>query len=197
MDINTATGEKVVFVGDAGWDGDVMHALKFLEHDQEYTVESLSVGQSSSTVLLREIPNQRFNTVMFKNNALAWKRFDWFREQCYIGFGKPTTQEEFAVMPFKDAHIYKQLLLDRDGTISEAQPERALIVNHDDDFTIKNSLSTARRDSHQQLCVLNPIDRQEVVELFVKRFKCEPYTINTVHFNKHFDPCDCFGDLAK
>lgn len=197
MDINTATGEKVVFVGDAGWDGDVVHALKFLNYDQEYTVESLDVGRSSSTVSLREIPKQRFNTAMFKNNALVWKRFDWFREQCYIGFGKPTTQEEFAMMPFKDAHIYKQLLLDRDGPIPELETERAPIANYDEDFTIKNSLSTARRDSHQRLSVLNPKDRQEVVDLFVKRFKCEPYSIITIHFDKHFDPCDCFGDLAK
>lgn len=193
MDINTATGEKVVFVGDAGWEGEVSQALKYLTHGQEYTVDHLDVGRSSSTVVLQEFPNKHFNTVMFKNNALEWKRFDWFREVCYMGFGTPTTQEEFAAMPFNDGHVYEEVLKLRPAVVVEEEPSAPVPSFK----TAKNTLVTARRYSDQQLTVLNPKDDQEVIDLFMEQFGYEPFTFNKMWFDKHFDPLQHFGHAPE
>lgn len=67
MDIYTAPGEKVVFLGKNGYDHQPEEAKKYLEVGKEYTVEGIDVGSSSSRVYLTEFPEKGFNTVMFRN----------------------------------------------------------------------------------------------------------------------------------
>lgn len=48
-----------------GYDYDMEKAKKFLKVGEIYTVESMEVHNWSSTVRLKEIPNQEFNSVNF------------------------------------------------------------------------------------------------------------------------------------
>lgn len=50
---------------DNGWDYDKEQAHKFLKQDAIYEVESVEVGGYSSTLYLKEFPNEKFNTVHF------------------------------------------------------------------------------------------------------------------------------------
>ncbi len=50
---------------DAGMDGDSEKAHKYLTEGAVYEVESLNVGSWCSSVVLKEIPDQKFNTVHF------------------------------------------------------------------------------------------------------------------------------------
>lgn len=49
-----------------GYNGDKAYLLKHLDIGEEYTLDSMSVGQSSSTLTLKEFPGKPFNTVNFK-----------------------------------------------------------------------------------------------------------------------------------
>lgn len=186
MDINTAAGEKVVFAGRGGWLGDIDSALQQLNIGQEYTVKSMNVGQSSSTVTLEEVPNKRYNTAMFKNNTPTWKRFDWFREVCYIGFGSPYTEEQFAKMLFRHSDMSDEVLK-QIAPATEAEIVAPMIK-----LGNKNALVTAKRYSDQQLTVLNPKDDQEVIDLFMERYGYEPFSMQKMWFDKSFDPSSHF-----
>lgn len=50
---------------DNGWDFDRYKAHKFLKQNAIYEVESVEIGGYSSTVCLKEFPNQKFNTVHY------------------------------------------------------------------------------------------------------------------------------------
>lgn len=59
-------GSKVCAVRlDAGFDTDSQKAHELLTEGRVYEVESLNIGDWVSYVVLKEIPNQRFNTVHF------------------------------------------------------------------------------------------------------------------------------------
>lgn len=72
MRLNAPKGQKVKYLAKNGYDSDREKANKFLKKGNKYTVLRTHVGRSSSTVTLKEFPNQRFNTVMFKE--VGWKR---------------------------------------------------------------------------------------------------------------------------
>lgn len=67
MDIYTKQGSKVKFTGEGGLVSDKLFAISHLRVGQEYTVESVNVGNWSSAVILKEIPGKSFNTVMFED----------------------------------------------------------------------------------------------------------------------------------
>ena len=67
MNIWTAKGEKIKFLGKNGTDSDLEDAFSVLTKGSEYTVEHISVDRCYSEVLLKEVPDKRFNTVMFEN----------------------------------------------------------------------------------------------------------------------------------
>lgn len=69
MSLDTMSGSKVKYLGMNGYEGDRVHANKFLSVDGIYTVDNVEVGDWSSVVLLAEVPGKRFNTVMFENIA--------------------------------------------------------------------------------------------------------------------------------
>lgn len=51
----------------SGWNSDKKKVAAYLDIDVEYTVERTEVDSSSSTVILQEFPNVRFNTVNFED----------------------------------------------------------------------------------------------------------------------------------
>lgn len=68
MNIDAKEGSKVRYTAEA-WRGntfDKEHCQKYLIKDKIYTVERTEVYSYSSTVYLKEIPKQSFNTVMFR-----------------------------------------------------------------------------------------------------------------------------------
>jgi hypothetical protein len=66
MNIRAKEGHKVVFLGKGGYDIEPVNAIKDgLEVGKEYTVDFTDVGQSHSTVHLKEFPDRGYNTVMF------------------------------------------------------------------------------------------------------------------------------------
>jgi hypothetical protein len=52
--------------GKNGYQGDKDWIHKYLEIGKEYTLKSMEVGQSSSSLTLEEIPTTQFNTVCFE-----------------------------------------------------------------------------------------------------------------------------------
>ena len=69
MSIETPSGAKVIFVHSThGYQGDILRIQKAgLIQGHTYTVSRLEVGRSSSTVTLKEFPEDDFNTVHFVN----------------------------------------------------------------------------------------------------------------------------------
>jgi hypothetical protein len=190
MDINTASGGKVVYTGKGGYDSDVTNANLLLEVGDELTVARIDVSQSSSTVTFEEFPNKRFNTVMFKNNTPTWERFHWFAH-CYMGV-KEITQEQFANMEFDQDDMSDEVLIRIVGDSAAAAPPVAPKKH-------LNQITTAVRYTHECVSVLNPKDEQEVIDAFMEEYGEEPKHFYTVYFDKTFDPrgtmpsshCDC------
>jgi hypothetical protein len=58
-------GRKVVYLNDNGYDTQREHANQYFKEGQVLTVNEIYVGRSSSGVEFVEVPNKRFNTVMF------------------------------------------------------------------------------------------------------------------------------------
>jgi hypothetical protein len=70
MNIYAKNGDKVIFCyPDNGYEHDQEYCKKHLTLNGVYTVELTEVGQSYSSVILQEIPNKSFNTVMFRDFA--------------------------------------------------------------------------------------------------------------------------------
>lgn len=187
MDLNTADGEKVVFIGSNGWPGEAEKAQQFLTVGEPLTVACIDVSQSSSTVTFVEAPERRFNTVMFKNLGHSWKRRHWFSE-CYLGI-QPLTQEDFAMMDFDPEDMYEP----------PAPPSTITIVHMEEDeppeemmapAPVKNKIVTMRRQDHEVLSVLNPASEEEAIELFMAEYGYEPRVFNTVWFTNKFVPKD-------
>ncbi|MFD2658561.1 hypothetical protein [Gracilibacillus thailandensis] len=61
------TGRKVRFLNENGYEFDKEHARKHINEGDILTVKEIYVGRSSSEVEFEEIPNQKFNTVMFED----------------------------------------------------------------------------------------------------------------------------------
>lgn len=67
MNIYAKQGSRVKFTGRGGLVSDKLFAISHLRVGQEYTVEFVEVGNWSSVVILKEIPEKSFNTVMFED----------------------------------------------------------------------------------------------------------------------------------
>ncbi|MCU7378150.1 hypothetical protein OBO34_07255 [Clostridiales Family XIII bacterium ASD5510] len=67
MNIWTAKGEKVRFLGENGMELELDEAKQNLVVGGEYTVERVNVGRWCSYVHLVEVPDKEFNSVMFEN----------------------------------------------------------------------------------------------------------------------------------
>ena len=66
MRLNAPAGQKLMFTGSGGYDGQIAEAEKHLNKVAAYTVLRTEVGRSLSSVFLEEFPDQPFNTVMFE-----------------------------------------------------------------------------------------------------------------------------------
>lgn len=71
MGIYSPRGTRVRFTGYGGYDHDQKHARQHLNVGNIYTVESTDVGDWSTRICLQEVPGQRFNSVMFADDAPA------------------------------------------------------------------------------------------------------------------------------
>jgi hypothetical protein len=68
MSLDTKPGDKVLFdKPNQGYEWDVECTKKYLVVGNQYTVERIEVGDSSSEVYFREVPDVGFNTVHFQN----------------------------------------------------------------------------------------------------------------------------------
>src|SRR5690606_10525551 len=68
MNIYSKPGTKIRFDHEnAGYPGDGERAKKYIKVGEIYTVEKIDIGQSCSRVILKEVPNVEFNTVLFSN----------------------------------------------------------------------------------------------------------------------------------
>lgn len=65
IDIDAPNGERVRFTGHGGYTHDQEHAAKHLTVDAVYTVEKTDISEWHTDVHLREVPGQKFNSVMF------------------------------------------------------------------------------------------------------------------------------------
>ena len=60
-------GRKVKYLQENGFDSDVEYANKYMTKGQILTVREIHVGRWSSTVEFVEVPDKKFNTVMFED----------------------------------------------------------------------------------------------------------------------------------
>lgn len=68
MDLSTRKGSKIIFAyPQNGRDIDTERAAENLVLNGEYTVETISIGSSTSFVELKEVNGMLFNTVQFTN----------------------------------------------------------------------------------------------------------------------------------
>lgn len=67
LNSDSPLGRKVIYLCENGWDSDVEYANKYFTKGQELTVKEIYVGRSSSEVEFLELPNKKFNTVMFED----------------------------------------------------------------------------------------------------------------------------------
>ena len=68
MNIYAETGSRVRFsFPDNGYEGDRVHAAKYLTPLNVYTVLYTNVGNSHTSVRLAEFPDQYFNSVQFED----------------------------------------------------------------------------------------------------------------------------------
>lgn len=73
IDLDTKKGSEVVFsYPENGRECDVLHAAKHLVVDRTYTVEAISIGNSTSSIELKELKGVEFNTVQFSNKQEAF-----------------------------------------------------------------------------------------------------------------------------
>ena len=70
IDIHSKEGTKVIYTGTGGYDHHKKHANKFLLAYQEYTVDHTIVGGWHTDVVLKEFPNEAFNSVHFVTKDL-------------------------------------------------------------------------------------------------------------------------------
>jgi len=66
MRLNAPQGQKVRYLNKNGYDVQREFANKYLNEGAIYTVKEVCVYGSSSDVVLEEVPNESFNTVMFE-----------------------------------------------------------------------------------------------------------------------------------
>ncbi len=83
MDLNTAKGQKVVFLNRNGYDPEREHAASILETGAEYTVQNIKISNSYSSVRVAEFPDTSFNTVMFENVGSDWARTQEWNDDYY------------------------------------------------------------------------------------------------------------------
>lgn len=68
LELSTKIGSKIKFIHpDTGYDFDQKHCREHLFLNEEYTLKRIDIGQSSSTVILKEFPDKSFNSVHFSN----------------------------------------------------------------------------------------------------------------------------------
>lgn len=67
MDIYSKSGSKLVFTGKNGHDWQQEEARQLMEIGQVVTLSYADIGQSSTSISLKEFPGKCFNSVMFKN----------------------------------------------------------------------------------------------------------------------------------
>ena len=68
MNIYAKSGDKVVFsYPDNGYDGDREDGKKYLEVGRTYTVVATEIHNWNTDVWLEEVPNVRFNSVLFSD----------------------------------------------------------------------------------------------------------------------------------
>ncbi len=92
MSLKTPSGAKVKVTSQTannGYDPDKKQVREMLEIGKEYTVKDMMVGRSESSVRLEELPEARFNTVMFVNASefSEAESFDWFRKSMFGYYG--------------------------------------------------------------------------------------------------------------
>jgi hypothetical protein len=66
MNIHAKEGAKVKYTGTGGCDEHKEHANKYLKVSEIYTVLNTNVSVWHTDVLLKEVPNQCFNSVHFE-----------------------------------------------------------------------------------------------------------------------------------
>ena len=67
IDIYSEEGTKVIYTGNGGLDYNKKHANKYLKVGEIYTIDYTDVGCWYTSVYLKEVPNQAFNSVHFVN----------------------------------------------------------------------------------------------------------------------------------
>ena len=71
MNIESKKGDKVVFTGEGGYDNENEYARKHLVVGYTYTVDYTIIGGFDTRVILEELSELKFNSVMFDDAADA------------------------------------------------------------------------------------------------------------------------------
>lgn len=64
--LNAPKGQKVRYRNKDGFETDRLHANKFLNTEDIYTIKETLVYSSNSSLYLEEFPDEKFNLVMFE-----------------------------------------------------------------------------------------------------------------------------------
>ena len=67
MNIYAEEGAKVKYTGENGYEHHKEHANKYLKVGETYTVENTYVSGWHTDVWLKEVPNEKFNSVHFED----------------------------------------------------------------------------------------------------------------------------------
>lgn len=65
MNIRAKPGDKVIFIGENGYEGEADFAKQFFNVGETYTVAYTVIGQSYTSVGIAECESYEFNSVMF------------------------------------------------------------------------------------------------------------------------------------
>ena len=64
--LNAPRGQQVRYTDQEGFESDRIHARKYLNAEEIYTIDYIKVGSWNSTIYLKEWPGKGFNSVMFE-----------------------------------------------------------------------------------------------------------------------------------
>lgn len=113
MNIYALNGHKVSFTHpNGGWPYDQQQAKTYLELDNTYTVDRTIVHSSSTDVFLKEVPNIKFNSVMFDDVEPQDEEQDKLHPDYYRYHSKPIELRVTAVEVLK---VIKEALEEKFG----------------------------------------------------------------------------------
>lgn len=186
MNVWAKKGDKVIFTCEHGLESDKFYAKRELKVGETYTVDEMYIGDFFSSVVLKEVPGKRFNTVLFEDfterdnyiNIIEQPEYDFLRENPHLG-------DNVIFLTLGGSHAYGTNVegsdLDVRGIAIERQ-EEIIGLNKFEQYTDENTDTTVYglRKIIQLLSNCNP----NVIELLGTK-------------EEHILVCDKYGQMLR